>query len=221
MDYPISEHANDFSALRKEYMRGRLDEHQVETDPLVQFAVWMDQAIHSGIVEPNAMVLATCGKDMQPSARMVLLKDYGKEGFTFFTNYESRKGIQISENNKVALTFFWAELERQVRIEGEAQKINTESSDVYFDSRPLESRLSAVVSPQSKPIPDRAYLERLIEEKRKQLENTHFSRPQYWGGYTVKPHRMEFWQGRANRLHDRILYELQEDGSWKISRLAP
>lgn len=208
------------SQIRKDYTRGVLDIKSVDSNPVKQFGIWMTDVLEAGIDEPNAMMLATTGHNMQPSARIVLLRDFSDEGFVFYTNYTSLKGNQIDENPKVALTFFWKELERQVRIEGDISRLSEELSQKYFDARPFESRLSAVVSPQSKTIPNREYLEKLRDDLRKKYPNEDLSKPEEWGGYIVKPLSIEFWQGRAGRLHDRIIYRL-EKVLWEIERLAP
>ena len=211
----------DLSAIRTDYLQNTLSEDSVNRNPIVQFHLWLDEAIQAAIKEPTAMVLSTVGSDNRPSARVVLLKEVDDAGFTFFTNYDSRKGKQITENQNVALTFFWKELERQVRIEGNSEKIDPSESDEYFHSRPYESRLSAASSPQSEKVADREYLERLKEEIRNKYTEADLPRPENWGGFRVKPCLIEFWQGRSNRLHDRVVYELQPDGVWQISRLAP
>lgn len=211
----------NLSAIRNDYLKGQLDEHNVYENPLLHFGVWMDEALRSEVMEPTAMVLATVGKDFKPSARMVLLKKVEKDGFVFFTNYESKKGWQIAENGQVAITFFWKELERQVRIEGKAVKTQPELSDEYFHSRPYESRLSAASSPQSRKVADRAALEHIKQEVKNRWPGDYIPRPEHWGGYKVIPETIEFWQGRRSRLHDRILYERGDNGKWESSRLAP
>lgn len=173
------------------------------------------------IDELNAMTLATASADGVPSARTVLLKDFSDEGFVFFTNYESYKGRQLAENPRASLLFFWKELERQVRIVGVVQKVSEEESDNYFRSRPVLSQIGAIVSPQSTVIESRDWLEERYNQLQQQLAPDAIQRPAHWGGYIVKPVRIEFWQGRPSRLHDRIEYSLQEDGTWKIERLAP
>jgi len=210
----------EISDIRKDYTGGKLDLSTAAHDPIQQFTIWMEEVLSRGIDEPNAMMLATTGKNMQPSARIVLLRDFSTEGFVFYTNYNSLKGNQIAENPKIALTFFWKELERQVRIEGTINKIPEHASDNYFNARPFESRLSAAVSPQSRTVPNRKYLESLRENLRKQYPDQDIPRPKDWGGYIVKPERFEFWQGRPGRLHDRLSYIL-ENNDWKIRRLAP
>jgi pyridoxamine 5'-phosphate oxidase len=212
---------NDLQGIRIEYQKGRIDLQDVDKNPFNQFTLWMNEALKSEVMEPTAMALATVGKDMRPSNRMVLLKGFDTDGFVFYTSYDSKKGLQIAENNFVALTFFWKELERQVRIEGAAMKLSEEVSDRYFYSRPYESRLSAAASPQSKPIRNREVMERVREGLKERFPDNDIPRPANWGGYIVKPSLLEFWQGRSSRLHDRIVYELSEVGEWKISRLAP
>jgi pyridoxamine-phosphate oxidase len=210
----------DLSDLRRDFALKTLDEKDVLPDPLAQFEVWFQEAVESKILEPNAMNLSTVGRDMKPSSRIVLLKQVKAEGFIFFTNYESRKAKQIEENENVALTFLWNELERQVRIEGIAEKISPRDSDSYFERRPQASKLGAWASPQSEPIPDRKYLENLMTEFEERFMDKEVNRPHNWGGYVVKPALIEFWQGRQNRLHDRIQYSLS-GGMWTIRRLAP
>jgi pyridoxamine 5'-phosphate oxidase len=211
--------ANDLSKIRNEYQQGELDIEHVLPDPLQQFGIWMDQAILAKIEEPTAMTLATVSTEGIPSARMVLLKGFNENGFVFFTNYESRKGQQISKNHRVALVFYWKELERQVRIEGFVLKTSGKESDDYFQSRPADSQVSAIISPQSTVIPERQYLIDLQEEYLQNHTGKHI-RPVYWGGYHVIPEMIEFWQGRSHRLHDRIRYS-RRGGEWLIERLAP
>ncbi|QHS64053.1 pyridoxamine 5'-phosphate oxidase [Chitinophaga agri] len=206
--------------LRKDYRLASLDEQDVAQDPLDQFERWWKDATSGELDEPNAMTLATSTPDGFPSARIVLLKSFDEEGFTFFTNYESQKARDMAANPNVSLLFFWRELERQVRIYGTVSKTSPEISDEYYKSRPLGSRVGAIASPQSRVIPGRSFLEenvRMVAE-RYVLEDP--ERPAYWGGYVVKPVKIEFWQGRSSRLHDRILYTL-ENGKWLIDRLAP
>ncbi|HZK98136.1 MAG TPA: pyridoxamine 5'-phosphate oxidase [Prolixibacteraceae bacterium] len=210
----------ELADIRKDYRLKVMDENQISRDPLKQFENWLSEAIEAKVNEPTAMVLATATPDGVPSSRVVLLKALSDDGFGFFTNYSSRKGEEIALNQKVALLFHWPELERQVRIEGAATKTSAKVSDEYFHSRPLESRLSAVISNQSQVVPDREYLEKLWEgQQYKSVENM-IERPSYWGGYRIEPFRIEFWQGRSNRLHDRILF-LRKGADWVISRLAP
>jgi len=210
----------NLSHLRKDYRNGKLDFESVHADPIEQFKQWLDEAINCGAEEPTAMLLATSGADWQPSARVVLLKGVDENGFDFFTNYHSHKGSQIDENPQVAATFFWKELERQVRIEGIAEKLPAAESDRYFASRPAESRFGAAASPQSQVIPGREFLEIKISELKNLYKNDDLPRPVHWGGYKIKPVRIEFWQGRENRLHDRLVYTC-ESGKWIIERLAP
>jgi pyridoxamine 5'-phosphate oxidase len=207
--------------LRKDYKLASLDESEVAAHPLPQFEKWWQDAVNSEIDEANAMTLATSTPDGRPSARIVLLKSFDENGFLFFTNYESRKGQELAENPQVTLLFFWRELQRQVRIEGTVSKAPASISNEYYNSRPLGSRIGAIASPQSKVIPGRSFLEEqvaLVSGKYKQEEP---QRPDYWGGYVVKPQAVEFWQGRSSRLHDRILYTLTPGGTWEIARLAP
>jgi pyridoxamine 5'-phosphate oxidase len=206
--------------LRKEYSRASLSEADVHADPLVQFARWFDEAVKAKIPEPNAMSAATVGTNGRPSSRIVLLKEFDHRGFTWFTNYHSRKGCELLRNQFAALLFHWVELERQVRIEGQVEKISDGESDAYFQQRPLKSRLGALASAQSQPISDRAALESQYARAVEKYGSSP-SRPEYWGGYRVVPDTMEFWQGRDSRLHDRIQYSLLEDGSWKVRRLQP
>lgn len=216
----MNEYEKKLADIRLEYLNDRLDENSVESDPIAQFRKWMDEAIRSEILHPTAMILATAKRDGRPSSRVVLLKSVSDDGFTFFTDYSSRKGREIKENPDVALTFFWNGLERQVRIEGVAEKVSEEESDRYFHSRPRESRLSAVASMQSAVVPDREFLEKKRIELKNKLQDDHVPRPERWGGYLVVPALVEFWQGRENRLHDRILYS-RENQKWKIRRLSP
>lgn len=207
--------------LRQEYSSQVLLEENVAPDPISQFQIWWQQVIESEITEPNAMTLATASADGVPSARIVLLKGFDKEGFVFYTNYKSYKAMQIAENPKACLVFHWKELERQVRIIGLVKPVAQAESDAYFQSRPEGSRIGAWASPQSKVIESRAWMDRRYQELVQQMTGTHIERPPHWGGYAVKPVVMEFWQGRPSRLHDRIQYTLQDDGRWKIERLAP
>lgn len=212
---------NNIAAIRKNYSQQSLAEKDIATDPLQQFETWWNEAIASSIDEVNAMTLATASADGIPSARIVLLKGFSQEGFIFFTNYNSFKGQQLMENPKACLVFFWKELERQVRITGLVSRLNDQDNTAYFDSRPLGSRLGALVSPQSQVIESREWLDSKYEKMEQQLKETTIRRPGYWGGFVVKPVIIEFWQGRPSRLHDRLQYSLQDDGEWKIERLAP
>lgn len=210
----------DVTELRKDYELDSLNIEQVANNPIDQFDTWFRDAVNANIAEPNAMTLAT-SENNRPSARIVLLKGFDRKGFIFYTNYESRKGKQLLNNSFAALTFFWAELERQVRVEGKTEQIPSDQSDEYFLSRPRGSRLGAWASPQSQLIASREILSKRMEELQKQYpEGSIIPRPTHWGGFCVKPYRIEFWQGRKSRLHDRVLYELTDD-QWAISRLAP
>lgn len=206
--------------IRKDYMLQSLMEEEVLSYPIDQFTSWWNEALACKIEEVNAMTLATCSRDGFPSARIVLLKGYTNEGFIFFTNYLSRKGKDLETNSNAALLFFWKELERQVRIEGIVEKISETESDEYFFSRPVGSRIGAWASPQSKTIAGRHIIENKVEAYEKQYGDENIPRPPHWGGYIVKPVSIEFWQGRSNRLHDRILYT-KAAADWKIERLAP
>jgi pyridoxamine 5'-phosphate oxidase len=207
--------------LRREYTQRGLREEDLTPDPFTQFGDWFDQVAQADIREPNAMTLATATPDGKPSARMVLLKGMDARGFTFFTNYESRKGAELTVNPQAALVFFWVQLERQVRVEGRVERLSTAESDEYFASRPEGSQLGAWASQQSAVLPDRGALEARYEERRAQYEGLEVPRPPFWGGFRLIPETVEFWQGRANRLHDRLRYRRQDDGSWMIERLSP
>lgn len=211
----------DFGEDRREYRKTQLDESMLPEDPLELFVQWLEEARSSGIIDPTAMTLSTTGPGGIPSSRMVLLKKVEAGKLLFFTSLNSRKAQQIKENSSVALHFFWPELERQVRIEGSTRILDDVQADHYFQSRPLESKLSAWISPQSKVIPDRRFLEEAFEKKRIEYgEGVHPPRPPHWGGYAVSPGRMEFWQGGKHRLHDRMEYSLK-NGRWEWVRLAP
>lgn len=212
---------HDIAAIRKNYSQKKLSEHKAAAGPMDQFAKWWKQAVKSGIDEVNAMTLATASADGIPSARIVLLKDFNEKGFSFFTNYNSFKGQQLAENPKACLVFFWKELERQVRITGLIEKLDAVANDAYFHSRPEESQVGAIASPQSQVIDNREWLDENYKQLKKQLKGEVIERPAHWGGYLVKPVIIEFWQGRPSRLHDRLQYTLQENGSWKLERLAP
>jgi pyridoxamine 5'-phosphate oxidase len=206
--------------LRKEYRQQALSEKDADADPIKQFEKWWDEAIKSQGEEINAMTLATCNSKGYPSARIVLLKGFSEEGFIFFTNYDSKKGTELQQNPHACLVFFWKELERQVRIEGNVKKITEAESDEYFSLRPLASRLSAWSSPQSRTINGRDVLDKNVDHYRQVFTGNNIPRPEYWGGYIVEPFLIEFWQGRPSRLHDRLQYSLTEEG-WRIDRLAP
>ncbi|HLV27913.1 MAG TPA: pyridoxamine 5'-phosphate oxidase [Burkholderiaceae bacterium] len=205
--------------LRQKYGKFELLETGVAANPVEQFTHWFAEALEAGVPEPNAMTLATVSADGHPSARIVLLKGFDERGFVFYTNYESRKGRELAEQPRASLLFFWQLLERQVRIEGRIEKTSPEEADEYFRSRPLGSRIGAWVSPQSRPITREALEARNAELTEKLGDDP--ARPPHWGGYRVVPHHVEFWQGRPSRLHDRLAYELQGDGSWNLQRLAP
>ncbi len=207
--------------IRKDYMLAALDEDTVGYDPIVFFTKWFSEAEAAQITEINAMTLATADNNGIPHARIVLLKGLDKADFVFFTNYDSAKGAQISANPHAALVFFWKELERQVRIEGVIEKIAASESDTYFHSRPAGSRIGAWASPQSKEIPDRNILDLNYAKYEKEFSEIDIPRPPHWGGYKVIPNRIEFWQGRSSRMHDRILFTKDNAGSWNRSRLAP
>ncbi len=207
--------------LREDYQHSALLESDVSPNPLKQFQTWFDQAIAAALPEPNAMTLATATPDGIPSARIVLLKGFDEQGFVFFSNYNSHKGQEIDANPHVALVFLWKELERQVRIQGSVEKISAAESDEYFYSRPEGSRLGAWVSEQSRVIPNRDVLDQQLAALKQQYVDQEIPRPAHWGGFRVKPQAIEFWQGRSSRLHDRLLYQLDESGNWGIDRLAP
>ncbi|MEX0288265.1 MAG: pyridoxamine 5'-phosphate oxidase [Flavobacteriaceae bacterium] len=212
----------DLGNYRKSYKKSDLIEDQVSDNPMQLFQEWFyELEAAEGIEEPNAMTLSTNGLDGFPKSRVVLLKKYTHEGFIFYTNYQSEKGKAIAKDPKVCLSFYWPFMERQVIIKGEAEKISENLSDGYFESRPEGSKLGAVVSAQSEVIPSRDFLEDALKRLEKAYENKEIPRPKHWGGYLVRPQSMEFWQGRPNRLHDRIRYSLQEDFHWKMERLAP
>ncbi len=211
----------DLQRLRKEYTRAGLREADADPDPTKQFRKWFDEALAADLYEPNAMTLATATPDGRPSARVVLLKGFNERGFVFYTNYEGRKGRELEENPQCALVFYWGELERQVRIEGRASRVPEEESDAYYASRPRGSRLGAWASAQSSPVEDRNVLEeRLLRGLEEEHEGREAPRPPFWGGYRVEPGEIEFWQGRENRLHDRLVYRRVDD-VWNVVRLQP
>jgi pyridoxamine 5'-phosphate oxidase len=217
MSKPVSISLAD---LRAEYTQAGLEARDLDPNPFRQFQTWFEQALKSGLREPNAMVLATASATAQPSIRIVLLKGIDERGFTFFTNYRSRKGIELESNVHAALNFPWIELERQVNVIGTVTRVSSEESLAYFKSRPRGNRLGAWASPQSEVIADRSVLEKRMQE----LESQHgadIPLPPHWGGYRLRPSEIEFWQGRPNRLHDRFRYSLQRDQNWRVDRLAP
>lgn len=207
--------------LRKEYILHSLNKEDVAENAMVQFRRWWDDALRSDILEVNAMTLATASADGLPAARIILLKGFHSDGFQFYTNYESYKGKQLQENPRACLVFFWKELERQIRITGLVEKLSQDESDKYFKSRPTGSQIGAWASPQSEVIDSGEWLEQRVHQIEKKFSETGIPRPPQWGGYLLKPVTIEFWQGRPNRLHDRLLYTLQENGNWMIERLAP
>jgi pyridoxamine 5'-phosphate oxidase len=210
----------DLADLRLSYTKAGLAEADAHSDPFRQFALWMEQAIAAKLVEPNAMTLATCDSSGQPNARTVLLKGFEEIGFVFYTNYESRKSLEIQQNPRVTLLFYWADLERQVRIAGTAARVSEEESDAYFANRPVGHQIGAWVSNQSSVIAGREVIEENLATVAKRFEPGPVPRPPHWGGFRVSPSAFEFWQGRANRLHDRLEYVL-EGGLWIRRRLSP
>lgn len=198
-----------------------LDEKDVDPNPIDLFRRWFDAAVASGSRLPESMTLATASKDGKPAARVVLLKEFDNEGFVFYTNYNSSKGRELEENPRAALLMYWTVLDRQVRVEGSVERVPPGQSDEYFQTRPRESQIGALASPQSEVIESRKFLERRFADFDRFYRDRHVERPAHWGGYIVKPERIEFWQNRSGRLHDRILYERSASGSWSIQRLAP
>ncbi|WP_026994395.1 pyridoxamine 5'-phosphate oxidase [Flectobacillus major] len=211
----------DLAALRENYTKGSLDVSDVLPSPIQEFQKWFEQAVDSQILEPNAMHVSTVSNEGKPSSRIVLLKSLDSTGFTFYTNYLSRKGTELAENPHACITFFWGELERQVRIEGLIEKVSEQDSDEYFSVRPRGSQIGAWVSNQSMVIDNREVLEEREKSIVAKFEGKDVPRPPHWGGYRLVPHYIEFWQGRPSRLHDRIAYTLTENNQWKIERLSP
>ena len=212
--------SDELARLRKEYSRHALGETEVDLNPFVQFNRWFQETLSSQLPEPNAMALATATEEAKPSVRMVLLKGYDERGFVFYTNYEGRKSSELLQNPNASLLFFWSELERQVRIEGTVEKTPRQESEEYFKTRPLESRLGAWASRQSEVLPGRSDLERKVLDLKERYAGREVPVPPFWGGFRLQPLVFEFWQGRENRLHDRIRYSLQA-GVWVIERLSP
>lgn len=211
----------DLGKLRREYTKTKLSKIRVDQDPIVQFNLWLNEALQANCMEATAMTVSTVSKNNTPSARVVLLKGVEDRQFVFFTNYNSRKGNDLSNNPNISALFFWSELERQINIEGTVQKCTSEQSNAYFNTRPWKSRIGAIISPQSQPIESRNVIKKaFVLEAAKHIGDS-VPRPEYWGGYMINPNRIEFWQGRPNRLHDRVLFTKNDDSSWDISRLAP
>lgn len=215
--------SSTLAALRQEYALGALNETEVDADPIQQFRRWLDEAIKAELAEPNALTLATADRTGRPFARVVLLKDCDADGLVFYTSYRSDKGQQLAENPHAALVFLWLELERQVRVEGTVSKISAAESEAYFRTRPRENRLGALASRQSQIVADRQTLEARYQQLAAQYPNEEddIPMPNQWGGYRVKPELFEFWQGRHGRMHDRLRYQRQKDGSWRLERLEP
>ena len=211
---------NYLNTIRRDFSDQPLNQHSVDAHPLTQFGRWFEEAVNAQILDPYAMSLSTVNTEGQPSNRIVYLRNVNEEGFVFYTNYKSRKAHHIQHNDKVALTFFWAEIDRQIRIEGVVKKMSKERSDIYFAQRPRESQIGAWASPQSTKIKSREELEELVTFYTQKFNNSEVYRPLHWGGYTVVPHFYEFWQGRPNRLHDRLTYT-KEGKKWSLNRLAP
>jgi pyridoxamine 5'-phosphate oxidase len=217
----MEDHREYLNKLRYDFSTGTLEEASAEKNAIVQFEKWFKEAVDQKVPDANAMMLSTASSDGKPSARMLLLRNFDEKGFVFYTNYNSGKGKEMEENPFVAMTFFWQQLERQVRIEGTVRKQTDNDSEPYFNSRPRESKLGAWASPQSNVIPDRNFLDKKLIEVQDKFSNENIPKPPFWGGYILKPSTIEFWQGRPSRLHDRLLYTSLDDGSWKIERLAP
>ncbi len=207
--------------FRNEYITNGIDESKLSSNPILQFEKWFEEAVHAKVNEPNIMHLATANKKGEVSCRAVLLKGFDENGFVFYTNYHSNKAADLEENNRAAITFLWMELFRQVRIEGKVQRVSSEDSDIYFASRPRQSQVGAIASAQSSVLKTRAELEQKYKMLEEQFKGNPIPRPQNWGGYCLVPQKIEFWQGRASRLHDRILYTKDESGNWIICRLFP
>ena len=211
---------NKIADIRKDYNKASMSFEDLKLNPIDQFNIWFNNALNLDVMEVNAMVLSTVSADGVPSGRVVLLKNVDYKGFTFYTNYNSSKGLDMKHNPNVSVTFFWPELEQQIRIIGTVNKLDAESSNIYFNSRPKGSQIAASASNQSTFIDDRSVLENEVNRLEKLYKNKHIPRPAHWGGYLIRPTKIEFWQGRASRLHDRCLYELHGE-DWKMNRLAP
>jgi pyridoxamine 5'-phosphate oxidase len=207
--------------LRENYITEGLDESTIQKNPITLFEIWFNYAVEKKVLEPNAMTLATANRSGRPSARIVLLKEYSEKGFVFFTNYRSIKGEQLEQNPNAALVFWWGTLARQIRIEGAVDKVSAEESDRYFNSRPRGSQIGAAVSNQSKAIPNYSFLEAEFANVSEKYKDKKIERPDYWGGYKVVPTMIEFWQGRENRLHDRLRFTKNDSDSWVLERLSP
>lgn len=211
----------DIAQIRREYTKQKLSKQSVRQSPIDQFDQWLSEAIESNCMEPTGMCISTVSSSNTPSSRMVLLKGVNNGEFIFFTNYQSRKGEQLENNPNISALFFWAELERQVIIEGDVKKCSAEESDAYFQSRPWKSRIGAIISPQSQPIKNRSYIKKAFLLEAAKHRPDFVPRPLHWGGYRIKPNRIEFWQGRSNRLHDRVVFTKGQEEAWLIQRLAP
>ena len=207
--------------LRLDYRSASLSKSDVDKNPFKQFSKWFKEALNAKVTEPNAMTIATSSKSGIPSARIVLLKEFDENGFVFYTNYNSQKGKELEENPNAAIIFFWGDLERQIRIEGTVEKVTEKEATEYFQSRPKGSQLGAHTSPQSETIPNRSFLEYKLADLEKEYHYKDIPKPTHWGGYRVIPNKIEFWQGRTSRLHDRIVYLKNNDQSWRFERLAP
>lgn len=216
----MDDYKERIQALRYEFSGNELDENRVDADPIIQFRHWFDEAVSAKVNDPNAFTLGTVGSDDYPDARIVLLKDFSPKGFTFYTNYNSSKGKELEANPKVCMNFFWPELARQVRVSGIVEKVSPEESDAYFRSRPKGSQISAWASAQSEFVKSHSEMVSRFEEMERRFENTEIPRPPHWGGYLIIPNKIEFWQGRMNRFHDRVLYVRSANG-WTLSRLMP
>ena len=211
---------NYLNEIRRDFSGKPLDENSIKQNPVEQFDVWFEEAVDAQLLDPYAMAITTVNTIGQPSTRIVYMRGISDEGFVFYTNYESNKGKDLVENNKIALNFFWGALERQIRVEGETEKVTDEVSDAYFNNRPRESQIGAWASSQSSSIKDRKELEERVSFFKNKFKGVDVPRPPHWGGFLVRPTKVEFWQGRANRLHDRIVYTKTQD-DWRLDRLAP